>query len=738
MAKVALLIGVSEYEPELKPLPAAPKDVEAMQRVLAHPEMGGFDEVKVLINPDPEAMQVEIETMFKSRKRDDLVLLFFSGHGVKDESGRLYFATRTTRKNLLRATAVPASFVHDIMNDSRSKRQVVILDCCFSGAFAEGLLAKDDGAVDVQTQLGGEGRVVLTSSTSTQYSFEEQGAELSVYTRYLIEGIETGTADRDNDGLISVDELHEYAKQKVQEAAPAMKPKIYAVEEGFKIRLAKAASGDPKLIYRKQVERFANHGEISQIGRRILDDLQESLRIPPEEATAIASEVLKPFQEYQQKLQRYEQVFREAIAQESPLSQSTRQDLQRYREILGLRERDVAPIEAQFVPQNEEVTVTETTTNLNTGSEQGSNRGSIPALQNFRLQLNRPVKLMAVGSIMLVLTVGGYQLLRPMLATIPISLPFASPAGFSLDKILSPVPRSDIMTIAFSPDGKTLATGGYDYTIALWDLGTGKERKTLEGHKEDILSVAFSPDGKTFVSGSRDFTIKIWNLVTGKVVHTLSGHTNGVLSVAISPDGKTLASGDADQALKIWDLGTGKLLATLQESELNSSYWINSLAFSPDGQTLASKAQDDKKGGTIKIWKLKTQKVIRTLEGPGRWGGEVKSLVISPDGKTLASGDDQGKIKIWNLDTGELLHTLIGDSHWINSVAINPDGKTLASGGDDRTINIWNLGTGELLGKLPGHSGRVYSVAFGPDGKTLASASSGEGDDPSIIKIWQR
>ncbi len=133
--------------------------------------------------------------------------------------------------------------------------------------------------------------------------------------------------------------------------------------------------------------------------------MQESLRIPSEEAKAIAAEALKPFQEYQQKLQRYEQVFREAIAQQYPFSEDTHQELQHYQEILGLRERDVAPIEARLAPQNEEVTVTETTPNLNTGSEQGSNRGSIPGLQNFRLQLNRPVKLMAVGSIMVVLTV---------------------------------------------------------------------------------------------------------------------------------------------------------------------------------------------------------------------------------------------------------------------------------------------------------------------------------------------
>lgn len=118
------------------------------------------------------------------------------------------------------------------MSNCRSKRQVVILDCCFSGAFAEGLLAKDDGGVDVKNQLGGEGRAVLTSSTSTQYSFEQQGSDLSIYTHYLIEGISTGVADQDKDGMVSVDELHEYATAKVQEAAPAMKPEIYAVKEG--------------------------------------------------------------------------------------------------------------------------------------------------------------------------------------------------------------------------------------------------------------------------------------------------------------------------------------------------------------------------------------------------------------------------------------------------------------------------------------------------------------------------
>ncbi|MDB9452155.1 caspase, EACC1-associated type [Dolichospermum circinale] len=258
MAKIALLIGVSKYEPGLTPLPAATKDVEAMRQVLENPDIGGFDEVKVLVNPPRQEMEEAIEILFDNRQKDDLLLLFFSGHGIKDEEGNLYFAAPKTRKNdngvLVKETTVPATFVHDVMKNSGSKHEVVILDCCFSGAFGRDLSARDDGFVDIKNQLGGEGRAVLTSSTSTQYSFEEEGADTSIYTRYIVEGLKTGAADLDKDGSISVGELHEYAKSKVQEATPGMKPEIYAVKEEYNIKLAKAPNDDPKLKYHREVE----------------------------------------------------------------------------------------------------------------------------------------------------------------------------------------------------------------------------------------------------------------------------------------------------------------------------------------------------------------------------------------------------------------------------------------------------------------------------------------------------
>ncbi|MEH2247992.1 caspase, EACC1-associated type [Nostoc sp.] len=358
MVKVALLIGVSEYEPGLNPLLASVKDMQAIAKVLQHPEMGDFAETDIqkLENPDPQKMQEAIETLFSDRRKDDLVVFYFSGHGIKDESGKLHLATRLTRKNpqgrLIKSTTVPASFVHDIMSDSHCKRQVVILDCCFSGAFAEGWSAKDDGSLDIRAELGGEGRVVLTSSTATEYSFQQQEANLSIYTRYLIEGIETGAADLDSDGAVSVDELHEYAKRKVQKAAPAMQPEIYAVKEGFKILLSKAPIGDPKLKYRKEVEIYASRGEISIIGRRILDALRLNLKLLPEETATIEAEVLKPYREYQQKLQQYEQALVDAIGREQTLSDYTRNDLRRYQEILGLRDEDIVSIETRISPKN--------------------------------------------------------------------------------------------------------------------------------------------------------------------------------------------------------------------------------------------------------------------------------------------------------------------------------------------------------------------------------------------------
>ena len=248
MTKTALLIGISEYLTGLNALPSASTDIKALQEVLEDTNIGDFDQVKTLLNPDLEQMQSEIERLFTEADRDDLVLLYFSGHGIKDDAGRLYFATSRTRKSLkdriVRATMVPASFVHDMMDGCRAKRQGIILDCCFSGAFDPGLAAKDDGSLDLKTQLGGEGRVVMTSSNHLQLSFgKNEDASLSVYTQHLIEGLKTGEADIDKDGLISVQDLHRYVTHRSRESASSMTPKLIPFKDlGIDIILAKSSA----------------------------------------------------------------------------------------------------------------------------------------------------------------------------------------------------------------------------------------------------------------------------------------------------------------------------------------------------------------------------------------------------------------------------------------------------------------------------------------------------------------
>lgn len=358
MAKVALLIGVGNYEhpDDVKSLASPPKDVAAMQRILLNAQVGEFSEVIPLIDPDPMQMQEAIETLYRDRDKNDLVLLFFSGHGIKDDSGKLHFATRLTRKTprgeLIQSTAVSARFVQEIMGKSRSRRQVMILDCCFSGAFDPALNSKDDGSLDVQGQLGAEGRVVLTSSSSTQYSFEQQGSDLSIYTRFLVEGIETGAADRDNDGKVSVRELHEYATKKVQEAAPKMNPKIIVLkDEGFDVVFAKAQISDPKLRYRKEAERYAMRGEISPVGRTVLNTLQTRLGLTLEETQEIEDQVLQPFRERLKNLETYRSTFITAVEHQYPLTKETLNELEDLQDILGLREEDVNQIEQEVIVQ---------------------------------------------------------------------------------------------------------------------------------------------------------------------------------------------------------------------------------------------------------------------------------------------------------------------------------------------------------------------------------------------------
>ena len=345
--KIALLIGVSKYEGDLPQLPGAPNDVEAMKQVLEAPDWGWFDQVDTLIDPDPTAMRRAIGKLFRKRHRDDLLLLYFAGHGLLDENDRLYLATPISNSEEVKETSLSASFIHNSLNSSRCKRKIVILDCCYSGAFAENWIDRGSENLDFKKEFGGEGQAVLTSSSSAQKSFEQEGA--GIYTSYLVEGLKGG-ADKNRDGIISIQELHDYAKEKVIDATDSkMKPEIYLFKDGSKIILTQAGKKGSEIEYRQWVERYVVNGELSEFAYLVLKAKRKELGLTDEQAEVIENKVLEPFKQKGINLEKYKQAFAKAVEKDYPLDDHTRRIFKDYQGILGLENDDITWVESEVI-----------------------------------------------------------------------------------------------------------------------------------------------------------------------------------------------------------------------------------------------------------------------------------------------------------------------------------------------------------------------------------------------------
>ena len=523
----------------------------------------------------------------------------------------------------------------------------------------------------------------------------------------------------------------------------------------------------PKLtIYREEVDRrSSSRGDITVVGRRILEELRVSLELLPEESDAIEDEVLNPYRKYREKGERYEQSLQEAMQQEYPFSAETREELKRLQQVLGLTDEDAARIEELVVPKSlfsklyKAISIVlEGHRNPNPNPPPASSaqlemqpssavspqvhlngKSDLPTSQPAPVGAAPTDRIAPTAAIVpkeprkfnaylagatiaaLLSAIGGiYGYLkwqetqqRVQQESQQLSQIEALYTASNYEGCISQIP-----TVAKTSSSYTSAQNLQEQCQSGLQWKNAKV-KNFAQHSDAVGSVAFSPDGLMLASGSKDKTIQIWDLATGKSIRTFPGDSSTVWSVVFDSSGTKLATGTGFWRVMLWDLKTGQATRTLDHT---ASVW--SVALSPDGKLIASGSGDK----TTKISDATNGSLIYNLPDHTDF---VYSVAFTPDGKSLVSASKDKKITIVDVATGKLLKTIEGHGDQVRSIAITPDGKTIVSGSYDESIKIWNLDTGDLMRSIKGHSDDVVSVAISPDGKFIASGSKDK-----TIKIW--
>ncbi|MCF2147713.1 WD40 repeat domain-containing protein [Desmonostoc muscorum LEGE 12446] len=288
--------------------------------------------------------------------------------------------------------------------------------------------------------------------------------------------------------------------------------------------------------------------------------------------------------------------------------------------------------------------------------------------------------------------------------------------------------EQEVNCVAFSPDGKFIASGSSDSTVCLWNIIGNPTAQFLLGHEQEVNCLAFNPDGKFLVSGSIDGILCLWDLQGNLITQPWQGHEEGIISVAFSsnsdgcanPSGVRIVSVGFDGTVCLWDLQGNAITQPWRGHKEG----VISVAFSPNSDGIISVGFD----GTVCLWDLQGNTIAQPWH---KHEAKIICAAFSPDRKLIVSGSSDSTVRLWDIQGNPIGQPWHGHEGHVNCVAFSPDGKFIISGGCDRTIRLWNINGNPVTQPWRGHEGQVNSLAFSPDGKLIVSG----GD--RTVRLWE-
>ena len=604
--RYALIVANNRYDdPALKPLVGPMKDAEALAGVLGDPQIGDF-EVDLVLNQPQHLLRRRVNRFFHDRERDDTLLVHFSCHGLKDESGELFFAATDTEVDHLEDSALESGWLSRRIDASRSMKIVVLLDCCYSGAFTGDLTHRGGEAVHAIEPFGGLGRVVITASSAMQYSWERGDGAPSVFTSALVHGLKTGEADRDQDQWVSIKELYDYVFDAIRESGAKQVPQMKSDVQG-ELLVARSSYLRPVAPAPLPAEMVA-----------LLDSPVMSARLALVDDLVILTR----------------KGGGQAISAREALERLTSDDSLRVRTKAAAALAPEAPVE-------------------------------------------------------------------PRVDTAAPAVP--PPPGL--------VHADAVMGVAFSADGRRLATACRDCTARVWDAA-GAELGRFE-HDDWVIAVALSPDGQRLGTASRDRTARTWDVASGRELARMV-HDSVVWDVTFSADGRRLATAAADGTARVWDADDGQ-----EQERIPHDGAVVAARFSPDGRLLATAGSH----GTAQAWDLAGGEEAACVTT----GGTSLAVGFDAQGSALAAGAGSSAAYVWDVAGGRERARL--DHEDVRAAAFAAPGHRVATAGDDGTARLFDGHDGRELARLA-CTDRIRALALSPDGRRLAIATGAD------VQLW--